>query len=32
MTTIITEYGKLRYNNLLTGICNSGGIFQAKAD
>ena len=32
MTTIVTEFGKLRYNCLPMGICASGDIFQAKVD
>ena len=32
MTTIVTEFGKLRYNFLPMGICASGDIFQAKVD
>ena len=32
MTTIVTKYGKLRYNSLPMGICTSGGDFQAKLD
>ena len=30
MTTIVTEFGKLRYNRLPMGICASGDILQAK--
>ena len=30
MTTIVTEFGKFRYNNLPMGMCSSGDIFQAK--
>ena len=30
MTTIITEFAKLRYNCLPMGMCTSGDIFQAK--
>ena len=32
MTTIVTEFGKFRYNCLPMGLCNSGGIFQSKVD
>ena len=32
MTTIVTKYGKFRYNSLPMGICTSGGDFQAKLD
>ena len=32
MTTIVTEFGKLRYNRLPMGICTLGDIFQAKVD
>ena len=32
MTTIVTEFGKLKYNRLPMGMCASGGIFQAKVD
>ena len=32
MTPIVTEFGKLRYNHLLMGMCGSGDIFQAKID
>ena len=32
VTMIVTEYGKLRYNRLHMGICDSGDIFQAKVD
>ena len=32
MTTISTEFGKLRYNPLLMAMCASGDIFQAKVD
>ena len=31
-TTIVTEFGKLRYNRLPMGMCASGDIFQAKID
>ena len=30
MTTIITEFGKFRYNHLHMGMCASGYIFQDK--
>ena len=32
MATIVTEFGKLRYNRLPMGMCASGDIFQAKED
>ena len=32
MTTIVTEFGKFRYNCLSMGICALGYIFQAKVD
>ena len=32
MTTIVTEFGKFRYNLPPMGICASGDIFQAKVD
>ena len=32
MTTIVTAFGKLRYNCLPMGICDLGDVFQAKAD
>ena len=32
MTTIVTEFGKFRYNRLPIGMCASGDIFQAKVD
>ena len=32
MTTIVTEFGKLRYNSLLMGICASGYILQDEVD
>ena len=32
MTTIITRFGKFRYNCLPMKMCDSGGIFQAKVD
>ena len=32
MTTIVTEFGKFRYNRLYMGMCASGDIFQAKVD
>jgi hypothetical protein len=32
LTTIITEFGKYRYNELPMGMCCSGDIFQAKVD
>ena len=31
-TTIVTEFGKFRYNRLPMGMCASGDIFQAKVD
>ena len=30
MTTIVTEFGKFRYNHLPMGVCDSGDIFKAK--
>ena len=32
MTTIVTEFGKFRYNYLPMGMCASGDIFPAKVD
>ena len=32
ITTIITEFGKFRYNRPPMGICASGEIFQTKVD
>ena len=32
LTTIVTEFGKLRYNILPMGLCTSVGIFQSKVD
>ena len=32
MTTLATEFGKLRYNHLHMGMCASGDIFQSKVD
>ena len=32
MTTIVTEFGKFRYNRLPMGMCTSGDILQAKID
>ena len=32
MTTIVTEFGKFRYNCLPMGMCASGDIFQAKVE
>ena len=32
MTTIVTEFGKFRYNRLPVGMCASGDIFQSKLD
>ena len=32
MTTIVTEFGKFKYNRLPMGICDSRDIFQAKVD
>ena len=32
MRTIVTEFGKFRYNRLLVGMCDSGDIFQSKVD
>ena len=31
-TTVVTEFGKFRYNRLPMGMCASGGIFQSKLD
>ena len=31
-TTIVTEFGKFRYNRVPMGLCGSGDIFQAKVD
>ena len=31
-TTIVTEFGKFRYNYLPMGMCASGDILQAKVD
>ena len=30
MTTIVTKFGKFRYNRLTMGMCDSGDIFKAK--
>ena len=30
MTAIVNEFGTLRYNRLPMGMCDLGGIFQAK--
>ena len=30
--TIVSEFGKFRYNHLPMGMCASGDIFQAKVD
>ena len=32
MTTIVTEFGKFRYNRLPMAMCASGDIFQDKVD
>ena len=32
MMTIVPEFGKFRYNYLLTGMCTSGDIFQEIVD
>ena len=32
MTAVVTKFGKLGYNRLLTGMCASGDILQAKVD
>ena len=32
ITTIVTEFGRFRYNRLPIGMCASGDIFQAKVD
>ena len=32
MKTIVSEFGKFRYNRLPMGMCASGDIFQAKVD
>ena len=32
ITTIVTEFGKFRYNCLYMGMCSLGYIFQAKVD
>ena len=32
MTTIVTEFGKFKYNRLPMGMCASKDIFQDKAD
>ena len=32
MTTIVTEFGKFKYNCLPMGLCASEDIFQAKLD
>ena len=32
MTTIVTEFGKFRYNRLPMGMCASGHILQSKVD
>ena len=32
MKATVTEFGKFRYDCLHMGICDSGDIFQAKAD
>ena len=32
MTTIVTEFGKFKYNSLPMGMCDSGDISQAKVN
>ena len=32
LTTIVTKFGKFRYNRVPMGLCASGDIFQAKLD
>ena len=32
METIVTEFGKFRYNRIPMGMCASGDIFQSKVD
>ena len=32
MATIVTEFGKFRYNCLPMGMCTAGDIFQSKLD
>ena len=32
LTTIVTEFGKFRYNSVPTGLCASGDTFKAKLD
>ena len=32
MTTIVTEFGKFRYNRLPMGMCTSGDILQDRVD
>ena len=32
LTTTVTEFGTLRYNRVLMGICASGDIFRVKID
>ena len=32
MMTIVTKFGKLRYNYIPMGVCASGDIFYAKLD
>ena len=32
LATIVTEFGKFRYNMVPIGICPSGDIFQTKVD
>ena len=32
MTTIVTVFGKFRYNHLPMSMCNTGDIFQSKID
>ena len=32
MKTIVTKFGKFRYNRLYMGMCSLGDIFKAKVD